>query len=55
MGKFQNFLKDLQEETTAGDIASVDSKLGDKAVKRAKPCKEHNEINCKICSKKDNK
>ena len=42
--------------TTSADIATVDSKLD--LVKRSKPCKEHNVLNCEECSKnkiKENK
>ena len=51
--KFGQFLKELREETTSGDIATVDNKLD--LVKREKPvkgkkCKAHNNINCTKCS-----
>jgi hypothetical protein len=44
---FKNFLKELSEETTSGDIATVTTKLD--LVKRPKPCKKHNVIDCKEC------
>jgi len=40
MKKFIDIAKELDEETAAGDIAAVDSKLGKKVQKRKKPCKD---------------
>lgn len=50
--KFRKYLKDIAEETTSADIATVDNKLGMKRNahdKKCKKCKEHNEVNCEIC------
>lgn len=46
-----SFRKFIQEETTSGDIATVDTKLGMKRSKneKGKKCKEHKEVNCEIC------
>lgn len=52
--KFKNFLTKLQEETTAGDIASVEKKLDlsrrhEKHVKNGKKCKAHKVVDCEEC------
>ena len=49
----QNFREWLQEETTAADIAPVDTKLNMKnsAQKRNKKCAEHFKVDCSICRK----
>ena len=51
MGKFRKY---LDEETTAGDIASVDSRVGDvvrrpKHLEKGKKCIKHKRLNCKEC------
>jgi hypothetical protein len=48
--KFKDFLKQLKEETTSGDIATVDTKLD--MVKRSKKCKLHDEYDCEECKEK---
>ena len=56
MGDFRKLIKeihDLQEETTSGDIATVDNKLGSKPVRnlvKGKKCKKHKRVNCLECS-----
>lgn len=57
--KFKQYIKKIQEETTSGDIASVDSKLGTTPARRdptelkhlhkGKKCKEHKLLNCEDC------
>jgi len=53
-GHFKKFLKELEEETTAGDIAGVDSKLDmakrPKHLTKGKMCKLHHLKNCEECS-----
>lgn len=53
---FKKFLSDIQETTTTGDVAAVDTKLD--MVKRPKPqkhldkgkkCKKHKKVNCEEC------
>jgi hypothetical protein len=50
---FKKFLKDIQEETGVGDIASVDNKLGmtkrQKHLDKGKKCKKHKVLNCETC------
>lgn len=48
---FKKFLKDIQEETTSADIASVDNKLGSKQkhLEKGKKCKKHKRLNCEAC------
>ena len=50
---FKNYLKDLQEETTSGDIATVDTKLDmvrrPKNLQKGKKCKKHGRVNCLEC------
>lgn len=53
-GKFKNFLNGLEEETTSGDIASVDNKLDmikryEKHQHKGKKCKKHKQFDCQIC------
>lgn len=53
--KFKKFLSALAEETTSGDIASVDTKLDlvkrpDKHLTKGKRCKEHKLLNCEECA-----
>jgi|FLOH01.1.fsa_nt_gi hypothetical protein len=60
MGDFRKLLKDIQlvqEETTSGDIATVDTKLEMKPIKRpkGKKCKIHKRMNCKECLEEDSK
>ena len=55
--KFKQFLKDLEEETSSGDIATVDNKLDmtrrpkklQKHLQKGKRCKLHGRFNCKEC------
>ena len=51
--KFKKFLKGLSEETTSGDIATVDTKLDmtrrQKHLEKGKKCKKHKQLNCEIC------
>lgn len=53
--KFKKFLSALAEETTSGDIASVDTKLdlvkrSEKHLTKGKRCKEHKLLNCEACT-----
>jgi hypothetical protein len=52
--KFKKYLKDLAEETTAADIAPVDTKLDmtrrNKHLEKGKKCKQHKKLNCEICA-----
>lgn len=55
--KFKKFLTALAEETTSGDIASVDTKLDlvkrqDKHLAKGKRCKKHKLMNCEECDAK---
>ena len=54
MGDFRKFIKELHEETTSGDIATVDTKLDlvkrPKHLEKGKKCKEHKRINCTECA-----
>ncbi len=55
--KFKKFLTALAEETTSGDIASVDTKLDlvkrqDKHLVKGKRCKKHKLLNCEECDAK---
>lgn len=52
--KFKEYLHELSELTTSGDIATVDSKLKhmhrrDKHLVKGKKCKEHKQLNCEEC------
>jgi hypothetical protein len=49
--KFKDYLKSVKEQTTAGDIAPVDSRLGGKPakVKKYKKCKQCTTENCSDC------
>ena len=52
--KFKKYLKGLSEETTSGDIATVDTKLDlakrhEKHVNKGKKCKIHKDLNCELC------
>ena len=54
--KFKKFIQELAEETVAGDIATVDSKLDFtrrpmKHLQKGKKCKEHKRLNCQECQK----
>lgn len=45
----------LDEETTSGDIATVDTKLGvdvpkNKHLSKGKKCKTHKRLNCEKCA-----
>jgi hypothetical protein len=50
--KFKKYLKDLEEETTSADIATVDTKLD---MSNAKKCKKHKKFNCHSCNIYQNK
>jgi hypothetical protein len=51
--RFKNYLDDMREETTSGDIATVDIKLDlvrrQKHLDKGKKCKEHRIANCEDC------
>lgn len=51
--KFKKYLKDLAEETTTADIATVDTKLDmvrrQKHLEKGKKCKKHKVLNCEQC------
>ena len=52
--KFRKYLKDITEETTSGDIATVDNKLDlvrrpEKHLQKGKKCKDHKRLNCQEC------
>lgn len=53
MGKFKLYLDDLKEETTSGDIATVDTKMDlvkrSKFLEKGKKCKKHGRRNCQEC------
>ena len=53
--KFKNFLKDIQEETVSGDIATVDTKIGSKPLrhqgKTGKKCRAHKRVGCLDCQR----
>ena len=54
--RFKKYLNDLAEETTAGDIAGVESKLDThrrptKHLQKGKKCKKHKRLNCQECQK----
>lgn len=44
----------MQEETTSGDIATVDNKLGatrrHRRLEKGKKCKDHKRLNCSVCN-----
>lgn len=52
---FKEYLKDLAEETTSADIATVDNKLDltqryqKHKCEKGKKCKAHKKPNCIIC------
>ena len=52
--KFRKFLNNISEETTSGDIATVDNKLDlvkrpEKHLLKGKKCKDHKRLNCQEC------
>jgi hypothetical protein len=55
--RFKNYLNDMKEETTSGDIATVDTKLDTKLdpnrrqkhLDKGKKCKTHRIVNCEDC------
>jgi hypothetical protein len=53
MGDFKKFLKEIREETTSADIATVDTKLDlvkrPKHLEKGKKCVKHKRLNCKEC------
>lgn len=50
---FKDYLKELKEETTSADIATVDTKLDlvkrPKHLEKGKKCKLHKRLNCHEC------
>jgi hypothetical protein len=50
---FRTLLDNIKEETVAGDIASVETKIGTKPLRHrvgsGKRCKKHKTINCQTC------
>ena len=56
MAKYKKFSKFLDEETTSGDIATVDTKLDmtkrPKHLQKGKKCKKHHKLNCDVCESK---
>lgn len=50
----KSFKRFFNEETTAGDIASVDTKLElkrkPKHLSKGKKCQKHGKVNCEICA-----
>lgn len=50
---FKKYLNDIKEETTSGDIATVDTKLDmvkrPKHLEKGKKCKKHGRLNCVEC------
>lgn len=56
---YKGFKDFFNEETTSGDIATVDTKLDlrtPKHLSKGKKCKKHKKINCSICAAhEDNK
>lgn len=55
---FRKYLKDIAEETTSGDIATVDTKLDltqryEKHKCKGKKCKAHKKYNCIICEENE--
>jgi hypothetical protein len=50
---FKRYLKDIAEEVTSADIATVDNKLNlikrPKRLQKGKKCKLHKRLNCKRC------
>lgn len=59
MGDFRKLLKDIKEETTSGDIATVDTKLDmvkrQKHLIKGKKCKKHKRVDCEECLNEDSK
>jgi len=53
LNKYRDYLNYLDEEVTTGDIAPIDSRLGDQPakIKKRKKCKKHDLLNCDICHK----
>jgi len=53
MGDFKKFIKELKEETTSADIATVDTKIDlvkrPKHLEKGKKCKKHKRFNCAEC------
>ncbi len=52
---FKKYLKDIAEETTSADIATVDNKIElsrrhEKHQCKGKKCAEHKKVNCIICN-----
>ena len=47
--KFKKFLKDIEEQTTSADIATVDTKLDMTKRKKGKKCKKHKQFDCEVC------
>jgi hypothetical protein len=53
MGDFKKFIKEIQEDTSTADIATVPVKLDlvkrPKILEKGKKCKMHKKLNCEIC------
>jgi hypothetical protein len=53
MRDFKKFLKEIREETTSADIATIDTKLDmvrrPKHLEKGKRCAKHKRLNCKEC------
>lgn len=47
--RFKKYLKELGEETTSADIATVDNKLDLTRRAKGKKCKKHKRLNCQEC------
>lgn len=54
MKKFRLYLNGLEEDTTSGDVATVDNKMDlvkrNKHLEKGKKCSVHKKLNCSICS-----
>lgn len=51
---FKKYLKQIEEETTSADIATVSTKLDlskrhQKHQQKGKKCKTHKKFNCELC------
>lgn len=59
MGKFKLYLDELKEETSAGDIAAVYTKMDlikrNKHLEKGKKCSKHKRLNCSECLDDDSK
>ena len=58
MGKFKLYLDEIREETSASDVASVDTKMDlrrNKHLEKGKKCQKHKRLNCSECLDKESK